>query len=392
MFDACALIAVVIPTTCPRLLISGPPLLPKLMAASVWMNASRLGSNSLRPRKLTTPTVTECTYPSGLPMAQTHSPTRSVSESPSGATGSGAGHRDSQQRDVDGRVDADELGLEHTAVAKRHRDPIGAFDDVIVGQDVAGRVDDEAAAGTFVRRVRIVAQIAPPPRRRSPARVGAARRGVDVDDRRVHLRGDGREVNRRAARCASAGAAESDETVIGLAASAPGRNGQHVCRTAGARAGRDDAQQKAHDGRERDVADGLAGRHSFLIIRARNAASSSSRTPSDRAFSSLLPASRPTMSPLVFRLMEPLTLPPRRTIASFGVVAAHRVERAGDHERLTGERRLADARFVAGLVLHPHAGGGEPIDERGVRRLVEKRPDRLCHHRSDVGHDLQGFD
>ena len=87
MFDACALIAVVIPTTCPRLLISGPPLLPKLMAASVWMNASRLGSNSFRPRKLTTPTVTECTYPSGLPMAQTHSPTRSVSESPSGATG-----------------------------------------------------------------------------------------------------------------------------------------------------------------------------------------------------------------------------------------------------------------------------------------------------------------
>jgi hypothetical protein len=30
------------PTTWPRLLISGPPLLPKLMAASVWMNASRL--------------------------------------------------------------------------------------------------------------------------------------------------------------------------------------------------------------------------------------------------------------------------------------------------------------------------------------------------------------
>jgi hypothetical protein len=42
IFDACALIAVVIPTTWPRLLINGPPLLPKLIAASVWMNASRL--------------------------------------------------------------------------------------------------------------------------------------------------------------------------------------------------------------------------------------------------------------------------------------------------------------------------------------------------------------
>ena len=31
------LIAELIPITSPRVLISGPPLLPKLMAASVWM-------------------------------------------------------------------------------------------------------------------------------------------------------------------------------------------------------------------------------------------------------------------------------------------------------------------------------------------------------------------
>ncbi len=37
MFDACALSAVVMPTTSPRALISGPPLLPRLIAASVWM-------------------------------------------------------------------------------------------------------------------------------------------------------------------------------------------------------------------------------------------------------------------------------------------------------------------------------------------------------------------
>ncbi len=37
--------------------------------------------------KLTTPTVTEWTYPIGFPMAHTHSPTLSSSEFPSGASG-----------------------------------------------------------------------------------------------------------------------------------------------------------------------------------------------------------------------------------------------------------------------------------------------------------------
>ena len=37
MFEACALIAVVMPTTRPWASMSGPPLLPKLIAASVWM-------------------------------------------------------------------------------------------------------------------------------------------------------------------------------------------------------------------------------------------------------------------------------------------------------------------------------------------------------------------
>jgi hypothetical protein len=37
MFAARELMAELIPITSPRELISGPPLLPKLMAASVWM-------------------------------------------------------------------------------------------------------------------------------------------------------------------------------------------------------------------------------------------------------------------------------------------------------------------------------------------------------------------
>jgi hypothetical protein len=37
MLLACRLTAVLMPITSPRVLMSGPPLLPKLMAASVWM-------------------------------------------------------------------------------------------------------------------------------------------------------------------------------------------------------------------------------------------------------------------------------------------------------------------------------------------------------------------
>ena len=36
----CGLMAVLMPTTCPRRLKSGPPLLPGLMLASVWMKSS----------------------------------------------------------------------------------------------------------------------------------------------------------------------------------------------------------------------------------------------------------------------------------------------------------------------------------------------------------------
>ena len=52
------------------------------------------------------------------------------------------------------------------------------------------------------------------------------------------------------------------------------------------------------------------------IISVRNAASSSSGTPSARAFSSLLPASAPTTIHVVFRLTAETTLPSRRSIAS----------------------------------------------------------------------------
>ena len=79
---------VLIPTTSPRALTSGPPELPGLMAASVWMNspgARRSPANGLgRFSALTIPRVTVKRNPIGLPNASTVWPGCSFVESPSG--------------------------------------------------------------------------------------------------------------------------------------------------------------------------------------------------------------------------------------------------------------------------------------------------------------------
>jgi hypothetical protein len=85
-------IALLIPMTSPRTLTSGPPELPGLIAASVWMKSwmllcERPGRFSARPLALMIPCVTVNVRfsPSGLPTASTHSPTRAASLSPNGA-------------------------------------------------------------------------------------------------------------------------------------------------------------------------------------------------------------------------------------------------------------------------------------------------------------------
>ncbi|OPZ57555.1 MAG: hypothetical protein BWY88_01172 [Synergistetes bacterium ADurb.Bin520] len=81
--------AVLIPTTLPERSSKGPPLLPGLMAASVWRNPWKFTSfaRMLRFFAEMTPTVMVCSRPKGLPMAATHSPTSSLSESPRERTG-----------------------------------------------------------------------------------------------------------------------------------------------------------------------------------------------------------------------------------------------------------------------------------------------------------------
>ena len=66
------IIALLTPITRPLESSKGPPEFPGFSEASVWMISSisrPLLALSVRPRALTTPAVTVCCNPSGLPMA-----------------------------------------------------------------------------------------------------------------------------------------------------------------------------------------------------------------------------------------------------------------------------------------------------------------------------------
>ena len=77
------------PITSPFMLNSGPPELPRLIAASVWMKSSYGPERMSRPRAETMPAVTVPPRPNGLPIATTQSPTRAVSLSPKATAVSG---------------------------------------------------------------------------------------------------------------------------------------------------------------------------------------------------------------------------------------------------------------------------------------------------------------
>ena len=87
-----ATMAVLIPITLPSMFRSGPPELPGLIEASVWMKFSYVVTPTrVRAVAEMIPTVTVRSRPNGLPMAMAHWPTRRWSESPSSAAGSGRG-------------------------------------------------------------------------------------------------------------------------------------------------------------------------------------------------------------------------------------------------------------------------------------------------------------
>src|SRR6476660_206349 len=122
--------AVLMPTTAPVASTSAPPELPGLIAASVWMASMTATVSPVPSRRtgrcsaLTIPVVTVPARPSGEPMAITLSPTARADEA-GGHPGAVVEHRgDDGARAVGGR---------------RH--------DVVVGEHVARRVDDDAGAG-----------------------------------------------------------------------------------------------------------------------------------------------------------------------------------------------------------------------------------------------------
>ena len=138
-----------IPITWPAPSISGPPELPGLIAASVWMTSlmeKPLGAWIWRWSAETIPVVTVRSSPNGLPIATTGSPTCTFVESPSGSGLHALGVVDLEQRDVGGRVGPDDLRLLRGAVPELHVDALGPLDDVGVGEDVPVVVDQEARA------------------------------------------------------------------------------------------------------------------------------------------------------------------------------------------------------------------------------------------------------
>ena len=151
--------AVLMPITSEFMLISGPPELPWLIDASVCTASMTVSvsepspdSGTGRCSALMMPCVTVLRSPSGAPAAITSSPTLhlvGVAE---------PGHRqvvdvvDLEHGQVGLGVAADEVGGHFLAVVEHHRrlelaGVVGGLgDDVVVGDDVAAAVDDDARA------------------------------------------------------------------------------------------------------------------------------------------------------------------------------------------------------------------------------------------------------
>jgi hypothetical protein len=136
----------------------------------------------------------------------THAERRRIAERRNRQTGLAV---DFDHRDVGVGVGADHPRTEAAAVGQLHGDPLGAVDDVIVRQDAAVGVDDEAAAGAAVRRVAIrprrveverpveqVRRIGWPGAPLPPSSLVALRRRIDVHDGRIDPLDDVGEIDR----------------------------------------------------------------------------------------------------------------------------------------------------------------------------------------------------
>ncbi len=99
-----------------------------------------------RPRAEMIPAVTVPPRPNGLPMATTQSPTRILSESPKPTAVSGLFGLDLEDGDVCLGVAADHLRFQAGIVLQDHRYFVGVLNDMVVGDHISFRIDDEPGA------------------------------------------------------------------------------------------------------------------------------------------------------------------------------------------------------------------------------------------------------
>ncbi len=157
-------IAVLMPTRRPSTSTSAPPLLPGLMAASVWMKSSSVALPVTRSLPLTMPCVTLCVMPKGLPTASTMSPTASSSLSAKVIAGRSLALILMTATSVFSSAPMS-LAENSRPSARGHADFARSVDHVTVGQDIAvGRNDDARAQPVLARSERIlVARRSPTP-------------------------------------------------------------------------------------------------------------------------------------------------------------------------------------------------------------------------------------
>ena len=156
-------ICVFTPITSPRAFKSGPPELPGLIGASVWiaLSIARLfGAWSTRPIALTIPDVIERSSRTGC-RSRRPRPRRAPRSSVRTGAGQTARRRvHLQHGEIRGRVHADDVGPDGLVVGEADVDDVRPLDDVVVRDDVAGLVDHEArperplAAREGIERVR----------------------------------------------------------------------------------------------------------------------------------------------------------------------------------------------------------------------------------------------
>ena len=134
------------------------------------------------------PWVTVWPTPNGSPMAMTKSPTSSASESPSSSTGKFPPPLSLQHREIGARIAQHDLRLELALVGERDLHVGHALDHVMVGDDEARRIDDDAGAERLLHPL-VLASLAAEEaaedriveQRIARHRLDAG--GVDVDDR-----------------------------------------------------------------------------------------------------------------------------------------------------------------------------------------------------------------